>query len=401
MKIYSIVRLFIFLLAALILSGCQTMQGRSNAEDVEIIAADSQPDESALIDVWIQVFEPGPIDEDGKENAGITEEIRRSESRFIPIHLKNTLQHTGHWGAVRVVPQSAVGGELLVSGEIIKSDGEELTLHIRAVDSRGYAWLEKEYTSYAVVADYAANSRGKYDAFQDIYNAIANDLVIAKQGMSAETPMTIRQVAELRFASDLSPDAFKEHLNIENDQYQIGRLPAREDPMLQRVQTIRERDYMLIDTYNEYYDGYYREIWDPYNDWRQNRLEEAENLRRVEQEAMTRKVIGFGAMIGAIALSAAAGTDTQATADALSTAMIVGGVMIAKSGFDKDGEKQIHIDAMQELDNSFESEAAPMVVDVDGETHQLTGSVESQYAKWRELLHRIYLSETGLEGIEK
>ena len=76
--------------------------------------------------------------------------------------------------------------------------------------------------------------------------------------------------------------------------------------------------------------------------------------------------------------------------------MLLGGLMVAKSGFDKDSEKQIHVDAMQELGDSFESEASPMVVEVDDETHQLTGSVETQYAKWRDLLHRIYLSETGL-----
>ena len=37
-----------------------------------------------------------------------------------------------------------------------------------------------------------------------------------------------------------------------------------------------------------------------------------------------------------------------------------------------------------------------MVVDVEGETHQLTGSAEVQYTKWRDLLRRIYSRETGL-----
>ena len=36
-----------------------------------------------------------------------------------------------------------------------------------------------------------------------------------------------------------------------------------------------------------------------------------------------------------------------------------------------------------------------LVVEVEGETHELTGSAEVQYAKWRALLKRIYLSETG------
>ena len=39
-------------------------------------------------------------------------------------------------------------------------------------------------------------------------------------------------------------------------------------------------------------------------------------------------------------------------------------------------------------------------VEVEGETHELTGSAEAQYSKWRSLLRSIYLSETGLTGAE-
>ena len=35
---------------------------------------------------------------------GIRSAVRKSEARYIPIHLRNTLQSTGQWGAVRVVP---------------------------------------------------------------------------------------------------------------------------------------------------------------------------------------------------------------------------------------------------------------------------------------------------------
>ena len=42
------------------------------------------------------------------------------------------------------------------------------------------------------------------------------------------------------------------------------------------------------------------------------------------------------------------------------------------------------------------SETKPLVVDVDGQVHELTGSAETQYTKWRALLRRIYASETGL-----
>ena len=40
-----------------------------------------------------------------------------------------------------------------------------------------------------------------------------------------------------------------------------------------------------------------------------------------------------------------------------------------------------------------------MFVDVDGETVELTGSAEVQYADWRRLLKSIYFTETGLGEI--
>jgi hypothetical protein len=53
-------------------------------------------------------------------------------------------------------------------------------------------------------------------------------------------------------------------------------------------------------------------------------------------------------------------------------------------------------EAIEELGSSFASEARPLVVEVEGQTHELTGSAEAQFAKWRVLLRRIYAAETGL-----
>jgi hypothetical protein len=76
--------------------------------------------------------------------------------------------------------------------------------------------------------------------------------------------------------------------------------------------------------------------------------------------------------------------------------MVLGGVYAVKSGFDKDAETVIHRDAIAELGDSFSAEAQPLVVEVEGEMHELTGTAETQYAQWRELLKRIYAAETGL-----
>ena len=166
--------------------------------------------------------------------------------------------------------------------------------------------------------------------------------------------------------------------------------------MLARIRHIRERDYLLIDTINDRYDGYYRDLRDSYHNWRKFRREETENLRRVERQATLRKVLGVGLIVGAVALEMFAGVSARATTATLRSSMLLGGLYATKSGFDKAEEAQIHIDAIEELGISFESEAAPMAVELDGETHRLTGSAEAQYAEWRTLLHRIHAADVGL-----
>ena len=84
------------------------------------------------------------------------------------------------------------------------------------------------------------------------------------------------------------------------------------------------------------------------------------------------------------------------TGSSLTPLLVVGGAAALKSGFDLSAQTTIHREAIEELGDSFGAEARPMVVEIDGETHELTGSAELQYKKWRELLRRIYSSETGM-----
>ena len=51
---------------------------------------------------------------------------------------------------------------------------------------------------------------------------------------------------------------------------------------------------------------------------------------------------------------------------------------------------------LRELGESLAADVAPLVVEVEGNVTQLTGSVEVQYAKWRTLLREIFAAETGL-----
>jgi hypothetical protein len=389
----------LLLAGLLLLSGCSAVGLRQNVDEVVPLdkAVAEIPDDQ-LLDVWIELFDPGELPRDPDDALGLSMDIRDAEARYVPQHLRNTMETTGYWGGVRVVPQDTEGAEVLVKGRILNSDGLRLSLNIVALDATGTRWFERSYSSEISYLAYQNSRQTRREPFQPIYNRIANDLAQHRSQLQANDARTIRQTAELRFAADLAPDAFRDYLEEDGRQhYEITRLPAGDDPMLGRVQAIRERDFLLIDTLNGHFDNFYRDMQQPYEDWRRTRSEEAHALEEIRREANTRKLLGFAAIIGAVALEATGNTRGYSSS-VLRDAMLVGGAYAVKSGFDKASETEIHSAAIEELDDSFSAEARPMVVDVEGETHELTGSAEVQYTKWRTLLKRIYSTETGLPG---
>jgi hypothetical protein len=380
-------------LAYVLLAACSGATHK-DVEPTAIDMAETELAEADLLDVGIEKFDPGVDGTETEPEEGVSLEIRNSEARYIPVHLKNTMQRTGHWGAVRVIPTRTEAADVLVVGKILQSDGEIFELAVEAHDATGRRWFSHVYEAEMEHEEYVKHRRGRNDPFQDLYNAIANDLARHKAALSPEEIGNIRQVAELRFAAWLAPDVFGPYLMRDEDGiWHVKRLPAADDPMLHRVLTIREREYMLVDTLTNHYDVFYANMSDPYVDWRQSRSEEVEAMRELERKALTRKVLGGALIAGAIALDLLAGGSNVAQ---LRNVMLVGGGMSIQSGINLSSQVEIHEDAIAELGRSFESDVKPMVVEVDGETVELTGSAEVQYADWRRLLKSIYFTETGI-----
>jgi hypothetical protein len=380
------------MLACVLLGACSGV----NHKDVgptNIEMAQKELAEAALLDVGIETFDAGTDGVDPDEKEGIFPDIRKSEARYIPAHLKNTMQRTGYWGAVRVIPGPTEATDVLVTGKILRSDGETLELAIDAHDATGRHWFSHVYEASMEAGEYKTYRRGEQDPFQDLYNTIANDLAKHKASLTSDQLADIRQVSELRFAAWLAPEVFSSYLVKDEDGiWQVKSLPAVDDPMMQRVLRIREREYMLIDTLTSQYDVFYANMWDPYVSWRKSRSEEMEALREVESDALWRKIGGGALIAGAIALDILGGGNNTAS---LRNVMLVGGAVAIKSGVDLGGQAEIHEDAIRELGVSFDSEVKPLVVEVEGQTVELTGSAQTQYAQWRRILKNIYFTETG------
>lgn len=394
MRLYLLLAVYV---AMTLVSGCSTLGSRDVDGNVPLNRAVIEVAEGQLLDVWIELFDPGELPDDEDEAMGLSMDIRDAEARYMPEQLRMVMEATGYWGAVRVVPQDTEGGELLVRGAIIVSDGEELELEITALDATGREWFSRNYEQEIEADSYRQRNSSGEDMFHSLYHTIANDLAEFRQSLTASDITTIRQVAELRFAADLSSEAFDDYLALDSKgRYSVVRLPAADDPMLRRVLAIRDRDFLLIDTLNGHFDNFSREMDSPYNEWRKARSAEAAALRKVESDALKRKLLGAAAILGAIVIESS--NNGNYGSSVLRDSLILGGAYAIKSGFDRGAETDIHRDAIIELDESFSSEARPLVVEVEGEVHELTGSAEAQYAQWRALLRRIYASETGFSG---
>jgi hypothetical protein len=380
-----------------LLAGCATTAPKKNVAEQEALQkASLELPEVQLLDVWIEIFDPGELPTKEKASRGLSGEIRDAEARFMAVHLRGVMEKTGYWGAVRVVPENTEGAEVLVQGTILASDGEVLTLEITAQDASGREWFKRIYQASATAEDYRDMQTGS-DSFEPVYHAIANDLAEYRSGLTDEDRLKIRQIADMRFARDMLPDAFSGYVSKdEKGSYQLVKLPAEDDPAYQRVRIIRERDLLLIDTLNGHYDNFYRDLSFPYEEWRKARSIEAEALREVKKKANTRKALGVAAIVGAIAIEALGGSNTRVSTGTARDVMVIGGLYAIKSGMDINAQSTIHQEAIEELGISFSSETKPLVVEVEGEVHELTGSAEAQYEQWRDLMRKIYASETGL-----
>jgi hypothetical protein len=348
-----------------------------------------------LLDVGVRLFDPNvPEDEKEQEAARIFPEVRRAESRYMPVVLRDTLEATGQWGQVRVLPRDGTGMDLYVDGRILRSDGRDLKLDVTVSDAAGRVWYGKVYEAQADTRAYKDVVSKPRDPFENLYNTLANDLLAARDRLTREQRVQLHEISNLRFAADLAPYAFGQYVAQDRKGlYGVVRLPAADDPVVQRMARIRERDYALVDTLNEYYGSFSDSVSDPYTNWRKYSYEELEAESIAKRQALTKQVLGAVAIVGGIV---AGSNSNSSAASAAATAAVLGGVYAFKSGLDQRAEIKTHAESLKQLGDSFQSEVQPMVVDVEGRTLQLKGSAEQQYAEWRQLLKQLYENETGL-----
>lgn len=322
----------------------------------------------AELNISIAVFDPGVPDdplETGRER--VLPEVREIEALLLPFMLREALVETNEWGAVRVVPQSEDAAELLVSGEIVRSDGNGLELSVLVLDAGGRQWIDNVYASDATSIGADSGEPADLYGYESLFDAIAEDLRLARAARSQAELSDIIEISFLRYATELAPSIFDGYLvTMADGTTELQRLPAENDPMLERIERIRRSEYVFIDTVDEQFQELHGEIVSIYDLWLEYRRQVAQFENREIQRVATQT------------------SGPRGSYDAV------------RSLYDNYKWARMQQQRQADRAQAFDNEVGPTVDAMQARVAQLESWLGQQYAEWRGLLEELFALETGV-----
>ena len=381
-------------ITVLLFNGCTSYEYHETYSNQLLSVEQSQGEleninEDALLDIGIVLFNDG-VDVNDDESLAYAN-VRRSEAVWYSSQLKSVLENSNAWGIVRTLPNDATVLDLTISGTIVESNGEDLTIQIDVVDAVGEQWLSKEY--FKRVSQYAYNPEIdlKRDPFQNLFNDIANDLFALRNEFSEQELLTIREVARLRFAAGFAPQSFSDFVEKDDDgMYALKRIPADTDPMMMRVESIRARNDLFLDVIQDYYRVFNNNMSAPYDEWRKLSYKEVLYQRQLARQARQERIAGVAIILsGVVAATSNEGFATRAAGHV----GIVGGADIFQKSYQTQQEASFHGEALREFGESLEVELEPSVIDLQERSVTLSGTVDDQFKEWRRILQQIFDAE--------
>ena len=373
--------------------GCAAIS-MTSATAPEALEAPSDLPDAARLDVAVIEFDPG-LPADGKPiPEDVYPEIREAEAKLLPIGLKKTLEETGHWGAVSILPVAPIASDVTVEAAILRSDGYELQLFVHVRDASGRTWFKRKYRTTAIAGSYGSAGRA-LDPQQPMFNTIANEMLEARSKLEAKRLEEIATISELEFASRLSPEVFGGYLKTDGDGIvEIARLPALDEPMLERVAEVRLRDEMFIDTMGIHYQNFASQLEPNYWHWRETSSQEIHAKKALRREQIARGVGSALALAAVVATGVLTKSQPATLGAAVVGAIIIQNQMQTISALGQ--QRQMHEEGIRELAQSFQGEVQPMVVELRSTNVRLTGTAAAQYQEWQRLLHDVYQAENAM-----
>ncbi|RKZ55439.1 MAG: hypothetical protein DRQ44_17820, partial [Gammaproteobacteria bacterium] len=351
-------RLIVYLfICSHFLVGCATTGSSGNVQ-VGPKSSSSYDEETIAIvmpklDVIIPVFDPG-LDDDELEE-GVWPELRRAEANRFAYKLKQALDDTGEFGAVRVTPDSTASGDLYVLGKIDESDGEDVEFDLTVVDISGKQWLDTSFEHEVQETFYDNHRNTGQDPYDPVFKQAAIAIVKALKKRSMTELDNLKYIADLQFAASFNDTAFAEYLDSEHTPIKLIAKPSDEDPLLQRVQAIRVREQLFVDNLQQNYRSFSQNIDESYLNWQEASFREQQLQSEARIESIW-KAVAAVALIGAAIAVAANGDDSYSGDMARDAAVIasgIGGAVLIAGAFKSNEEAALHQDAVDELGDSI------------------------------------------------
>lgn len=315
---------------------------------------------AALLDVGIVIFEVGQgVDGD------VEQAVRDIEARLMAHRMRTVLVESGAWGAVRILPAPSPLVPVTVTARLVHSDGRDLVLDVSVRDSSGRAWLEERLHAQAGEGDYPVKLGA--DPFDELWFNIANQMLAYWQTLPPVERDHIPQIAELRYAASLAPEAFAGFLDESGGTTQLARLPSREDPMLARIGRLRDYELLFIDAIDEQFVDLQQEVGPTYDAWRAATKAQADWLTRYNERVADREL---DASRGSFASMHAVYATYRAS--------------------------RIQQQDLYDFALGFSNESSPTVLEYQDRVVELGGSLSERYQQWRELLADIFRLEQGI-----
>ena len=380
------------------LVGCATTGGQSETvgprssssyqeKSVEVVST------APKLDVIIPIFDPGLSESEANyEKEGIWPELRRAEANRFAYKLKQALDSSNEFGAVRVTPDATASGDLYVLGKIMESDGQDVKFQLNVIDISGKKWLNSTLKHEVTEAFYKNYRNNGTDPYDPIFKQAADKIIAALKKRSSSELADLKYIADLQFGASFNDAAFMEYMNTERKPIKLISKPSDDDPLFQRVKAIRIREQLFVDNLQQNYVSFSQNMDDSYLAWQEASFTEMKLRKEARTEGIWKTLGG----VALIALAIAAGGDKDSSV-AVETAAVVGGIggaLLIADGFKSRKEAKFHKDAINELGESINLEMQPQVVSFEAESVELTGNIQNQFKQWRTFLQRIYEQES-------
>ena len=335
------------------------------------------------LNIIIPAFDPG-IDEEDEE---VFEELRNFESRRFAVKLKLALENTNKVGAVRVTPNTSASGQIYVLGKIKKSNGQKVKIKVKVIDAAGKKIMDKNF-SKKIKSSHFSNVRTKNtDAYNELFEEVALKVVEKLQKLDSIEINRLVNISDLRFGSEFSPESFNSYLSKKKNKYKLVALPSENDPMWQRVNSIKVREQLFVDSLQSHYDKFVSSSNQSYVLWQSQSYNEILAEREAKKKAIGRGVLGVLSIAAAVA---SAGSPKQGDDFSGEVAMLtLGGKLIEDSAKYK-AEAKMHRDSLKELGSSIDAELAPNIIEFENKTIEISGNAKQQFIEWRKFLKKMY-----------